>query len=168
MTAATLSSSRGLSGVLIVGAGQAGAEAAMALRRDGYGGSIRLVGAEQHPPYERPPLSKKQLLGQVPPERAYFRDCGAYQSAGIELLLGRSVEQIDLASSSAALDDGCAIPFDQCILATGASARSLPVPGGELPGVLILRTLDHSAQLRAALAPGQRVVIVGGGYLGLE
>lgn len=140
----------------------------MALRRDGYAGAILIVGAERHPPYERPPLSKSQLLGELPLERTHFRHSAAYKSAGIELSLGCSVEQIDLASSSAVLDDGRAIPFSQCILATGALARSLPVPGGDLGGVFVLRTLDHCERLRTALASGRRVVIAGGGYLGLE
>lgn len=154
--------------VIIIGAGQAGGEAAMSLRRDGYTGVIQLVGNETYPPYERPPLSKKALLGELPVERLILRDREAYAAAAIELLLEQSAASIDLSSSSVVLRSGRHLPFSHCILATGASAREVRVPGAELPGVSVLRGVDDLAALRARIELGTRIVVAGGGYLGLE
>lgn len=140
----------------------------MALRRDGHAGPILLLGREGRPPYERPPLSKKFLLGETPSDRLMFRDAQAYAAQGVELLLGTMVEAIDADAATVTLGDGRVLAYGHCILATGASARRLPVPGGDLPGTFLLRTLDEAADLRSALRPGLRLVVAGGGYLGLE
>jgi 3-phenylpropionate/trans-cinnamate dioxygenase ferredoxin reductase subunit len=154
--------------VVIVGAGQAGAEAALALRQGGFRGPVHLIGRETVPPYERPPLSKGFLLGTTLEERLTFRSAAAYDAADIRLVLGREVLRLDPASRRVMLDGGEIIDYAACILATGAEPRPLPVPGGGLPGVLPLRSLDHARRLRAAVVPGLSVVVVGGGYLGLE
>lgn len=165
---ASTPSSSGQAPVVIVGAGQAGAEAAMALRRDGHAGPVLLLGREGHPPYERPPLSKKFLLGDVPCDRLPFRDAPAYAAQGVELMLDTPVESIDADAATVTLGDGRVLAYGHCILATGASPRRLPVPGGDLPGSHVLRTLDEAAALRSVLGPGRRLVVAGGGYLGLE
>ncbi|WP_159349108.1 NAD(P)/FAD-dependent oxidoreductase [Roseomonas harenae] len=154
--------------VVIVGAGQAGAEAALALRQGGFPGPVHLFGREAVSPYERPPLSKGFLLGTILEERLIFRSAAAYEAAGIRLVLGREVSQLDPANRRVVLNDGVAVDYAACILATGAEPRPLPVPGGGLPGILLLRSLEHARQLRAAIVPGLPVVVVGGGYLGLE
>lgn len=154
--------------IIIVGAGQAGGEAAMSLRRDGFTGKICLVGKEPYPPYERPPLSKKALIGELPFDRLILRNAEAYAAAGIELILNQAVASVDPSSSSVVLQDGRRIPFSYCILATGASARRMKIPGSELPGVLVLRGIDDTTALQSKIKSGLRVVVAGGGYLGLE
>jgi 3-phenylpropionate/trans-cinnamate dioxygenase ferredoxin reductase component len=154
--------------VIIVGAGQAGGEAAISLRRDGFAGKIYLIGKEAYPPYERPPLSKKALIGELPFDRLILRNAEAYAAAKIDLILEQGVSSIDLASSSVVLQHGRRITFSHCILSTGASARRMRIPGTELPGVLVLRGIDDTTALRSKIESGLRVVVVGGGYLGLE
>ncbi|CAH1696687.1 putative Chloroacetanilide N-alkylformylase, ferredoxin reductase component [Hyphomicrobiales bacterium] len=154
--------------VIIVGAGQAGGEAAMSLRRDGFNGKICLIGKEAYPPYERPPLSKKALIGELPFDRLILRTAEAYAAAGIKLILDQAVASIDPSSSSVVLQDARRMPFSHCILATGASARRMRIPGAELPGVLVLRGIDDTTALQSKIKSGLRVVVAGGGYLGLE
>ncbi|MFC5357623.1 NAD(P)/FAD-dependent oxidoreductase [Azospirillum himalayense] len=154
--------------VLVVGAGQAGAEACWALRQGGFAGDITLVGAEATPPYERPPLSKKFLNGTLDAERLFLRGPAAYADAGVSLKLGRRVVGLDPAASVAMLDDGERLSFDWAILATGSGARALSIPGIGLAGVHALRTMEDADRLRAGLLKGGRLVVIGGGYLGLE
>ena len=151
---------------VIVGAGQAGAHAAVAMRSAGYAGRIVLVGAEPHPPYERPPLSKAMLTDETVPAPGWFFSAERYAALQIELFLGAAVAGIDVAARRLALADGTRLSYDHLLLATGGRARRLPVPGGEL--VHLLRTLDDAAALRAALAADSRVVCIGAGVIGME
>jgi 3-phenylpropionate/trans-cinnamate dioxygenase ferredoxin reductase subunit len=154
--------------VVIVGAGQAAAQAIDMLRRRGFGGAITLVGEEAAWPYQRPPLSKKYLAGALERERLAFRPAQFYAGHGVVALLGRRALEIDRAAQRVMLDDGSRIAYDRLLLATGARPRTLPVPGSTLGGIHALRTAGDADRLRAALVPGSRLAIVGGGYIGLE
>ncbi len=155
-------------GVLIAGAGQAAGELAIRLRQAGYTGSVTLVGSEQHLPYQRPPLSKAFLSGHVTSADLLLRPDAAYAKADITFIGGTQVTRLDLARHSVALSDGRALEYRKLVLATGGHARRLSCPGAELDGVHVLRTIDDVLALRTRLTPGARLVIVGGGYIGLE
>ena len=153
--------------VAIVGASAAGLTAAETLRRRGYEGELTLIGDEQpHPPYDRPPLSKQILAGTWEPERVYLRPDDELARLGASLRLGRAATALDLTGQQVHLDDGDRIGFDGLIIATGVTPRRLP--GSELHGVYVLRTLDDALALRAELLAGPRVVVVGAGFLGTE
>jgi 3-phenylpropionate/trans-cinnamate dioxygenase ferredoxin reductase subunit len=154
--------------VVIVGAGQAAAQAIDTLRKRGFGGAITLVGEEDAWPYQRPPLSKKYLAGALARDRLPFRPGHFYAEHGVDARLGRRALGIDRAAQSVTLDDGSRLPYDRLLLATGARPRKLAVPGATLAGVHTLRTMADADRLRAALSPGARLAIVGGGYIGLE
>jgi 3-phenylpropionate/trans-cinnamate dioxygenase ferredoxin reductase subunit len=154
--------------VLIAGAGHAGGMAAVALRQAGFTGSIMLVGQEPHAPYERPPLSKATLAGEMAPERLFLRKDAFWAERGIDLALGREVVKLRPDRHQADLCDGRLIQYRHAILATGGRARMLACPGSRLANIFTLRTLDDTAAIRAALAPGARLAVVGGGYIGLE
>lgn len=161
--------SNGLQGqVVIVGAGHAGGTVAALLRQYGWTGSITLVGAEARAPYQRPPLSKGLMLGKVTPEELRLKPDGFYAERQITLLTARNVVRIDRAEKRVLLDADDAIGYDHLIIATGARLRPLPVPGIDLAGVVSLRTADDALHLRSAVQPGASVVVVGGGYIGLE
>jgi 3-phenylpropionate/trans-cinnamate dioxygenase ferredoxin reductase subunit len=153
---------------VIVGAGLAGAKAAEALRGGGFGGRIVLVGDETHRPYERPPLSKGYLQGAAERASLDVHPVQWYADHDIELRLGSAVTTIHRQHHELETHDGTRLPYDKLLLTTGARPRRLPVPGAALPGVHYLRTLDDSLQLRSALRPGTHVVIIGGGWIGLE
>lgn len=153
--------------VLIVGAGHAGFQVAASLRQNGFGGKVALVNDEAHLPYQRPPLSKAYLKGGGGAETVMFRPEKFYVDQKIELIAGR-VASIDRARRQLVLAWGTQLGYDHLVLATGARNRLLDVPNANLDGVLYLRTLDESEHLRALIAPGQRVVVVGGGFIGLE
>ncbi|NGM43944.1 FAD-dependent oxidoreductase [Rhodobacter sp. SGA-6-6] len=154
--------------VVIVGAGQAGAALAAKLRALGHQGPITMIGEEPAPPYQRPPLSKAYLLGEMEEERLWLRAPDFYAENGIELRLGRPVAGIDRAAKTVTVN-GEAIPYDHLALTTGSTPRRLPASiGGELPGVYTVRTLADVDAMRAEFQPGRRVIIVGGGYIGLE
>ena len=153
---------------VIVGASLAGAKAAETLREEGFDGTIVLIGAETERPYERPPLSKGYLLGKAAKSSIYVHEEAWYAAHGIDLLLGSAVTAIDRSGSRVELADGSAISYDRLLLTTGASPRTLDVPGGDLGGVRYLRTAGDSERLGAALADAGRVVIVGAGWIGLE
>ncbi|MBB5206491.1 NAD(P)/FAD-dependent oxidoreductase [Chiayiivirga flava] len=153
--------------IVIVGAGHAGGTAAIELRRLGYAGALVLVGDEVHPPYQRPPLSKAFLGGAVEPQALSLKPAAFYAEHAIERVVA-SVASIDRAARRVLLDDGRSIAYETLILATGARARQLDVPGAELDGVFHLRGIDDAQRLRAALRPGLRLAVVGGGYVGLE
>jgi 3-phenylpropionate/trans-cinnamate dioxygenase ferredoxin reductase component len=155
-------------GVVIVGAGQAGFQVAASLRAGGHAGPIHLIGDEPHPPYQRPPLSKALLLGKMERERLLFRQPGFYPAQSIDLLLGETATAIDRAARSVRTDSGRALPYETLVLATGTRVRPLPVPGAGLDGVVYLRTIGQSEDLARRIARAERVVVVGGGFIGLE
>jgi 3-phenylpropionate/trans-cinnamate dioxygenase ferredoxin reductase component len=154
--------------IVIVGAGQAAAQAADSLHRDGYAGRLVVVGDEPYPPYQRPPLSKKFLAGELPLERLAIKPAAFYEQAGVELRLGVRAEGLDLAARTVLLADGERLGYDRLLLATGSAPRKVTIPGHDLVGVHYLRTVADVDRIRAELAPGSRVVVVGGGYIGLE
>ncbi|MBN9216667.1 MAG: FAD-dependent oxidoreductase [Mesorhizobium sp.] len=155
--------------VVIVGAGQAGFSVAAKLRDLGHIGRITLVGAEAHPPYQRPPLSKAYLLGELTEERLHLRPPAFYGQKAIELRLATEVETIDRARHEVRLSDGSDLSYSHLVLATGSRPRQLPAEqGGELGGVYCLRSIADIRKMAAEFTAGRRVVIVGGGYIGLE
>ncbi len=154
--------------VVIVGAGQAGFQVAASLVQGGYPGRITLLGAEPYPPYERPPLSKAFLLGDLVEDRLFFRARSFYAEKGIMLRTGVRVTDIDRARHRLRLTDGTSLAYDRLVLATGARPRHLDIPGSTLAGIHYLRDLEDSRTLGAALAGGSRLVIIGAGYIGLE
>jgi 3-phenylpropionate/trans-cinnamate dioxygenase ferredoxin reductase subunit len=156
-----------MAGMVVVGAGECGTRAALALREAGWRGPVTLVGAEPHPPYERPPLSKDALLADVPAPRPIAGSTGI-AAAGIDLRLGTAAIALDRAARSLSLADGTRLGYDRLLLATGARPRPLPLPGAEAPHVATLRHLGDAARIRAALGPGRRLAVIGGGFIGLE
>jgi 3-phenylpropionate/trans-cinnamate dioxygenase ferredoxin reductase component len=153
-------------GMVIVGAGEAGARAATALREEGWDGPITLVGSEVHPPYERPPLSKAALLAEVEPVATTVLDCDRAVALGIDLILGTEVTAIDRAALAVVLADGRTLPYSRLLLATGARPRRLTLPGHRQ--ALYLRRFDDALALRPLLRPGTRLAVIGGGFIGLE
>ena len=153
---------------VIVGAGQAAAQATDSLHRGGFEGRLVIVGDEPQLPYQRPPLSKKFLAGELALERLAIRPASFYEQARAELKLGTRAEALDLARRELALADGTRLNYDRLLLATGSAPRRLAVPGVELAGVHYLRTSADVSAIRADLAAARRVVVVGGGYIGLE
>jgi len=155
--------------IVVAGAGQAGAALVARLRALGHSGPLTLVGAEPVPPYQRPPLSKGYLKGEMSRERLLLRPASFYAGAGIELLTGRRAVAIDREARALLLADGRRLPYDLLALTTGSVPRRLPEAiGGGLAGVLAMRDLADADRLGAALAPGVRALVVGGGYIGLE
>jgi 3-phenylpropionate/trans-cinnamate dioxygenase ferredoxin reductase component len=154
--------------IVIVGAGQAAAAAIDTLRRKGFTGAIALVGEEDSWPYQRPPLSKKYLAGALAPERLLIRAPHFYAEHAIETHLARRATHIERGAQRVRLDDGTTLAYDELLLATGSRPRALAVPGADLPGVHLLRTIRDVAAIRDDFSRAQRAVIVGGGYIGLE
>jgi 3-phenylpropionate/trans-cinnamate dioxygenase ferredoxin reductase subunit len=154
--------------IVVIGAGQAGASLVAKLRALGHEGSVTLVGEEPVLPYERPPLSKGYLLGDLDQERLYLRQQSFYDEHRIETLLGCPVERIDRANRTVHLD-GRSLPYDALALTTGSTPVRLPADvGGELPGVFVVRTLADVDALAQECRAGARALVVGGGYIGLE
>ncbi|SHE50390.1 phenylpropionate dioxygenase ferredoxin reductase subunit [Lampropedia hyalina DSM 16112] len=156
-----------ISSIVIVGAGQAGAGAVAQLRLKGYAGRIVLVGDESHPPYERPPLSKDVLL-QPERTRCTIHPSDFYETHRVELRLGTRVTALDAAARRLTLSDGSTLDYDRLLLATGATVRRLPLLDALGQGVYTLRTLDDARALLQELRPGRRILLVGGGVIGLE
>lgn len=155
--------------IVIVGAGQAGSSMAAKLRALGHQGPLTLIGEEASPPYQRPPLSKKYLLGEVEGHRLHLRPLEFYADQKIDLITGASAVAIDRAAREVALSNGARIPYGRLALTTGARPRLLPEAiGGALQGVYPVRSLDHVDLMAPEFKPGARVLIVGGGYIGLE
>ncbi|HEX3485307.1 MAG TPA: FAD-dependent oxidoreductase [Micropepsaceae bacterium] len=154
--------------IVIIGAGQAGVQAAATLRAEGFGGSLTLIGEEPYPPYQRPPLSKAYLAGDFARERLFLKPESFYTETGCDLRLRMTATGIDRLSKTVRLSDGTALPYDRLLLTTGARVRKVPVPGAELPGVHYLRGIDDVDALRPRLQAGARLAVVGGGYIGLE
>ncbi|MCF8478925.1 MAG: FAD-dependent oxidoreductase [Rhodospirillum sp.] len=155
-------------GVVIVGAGQAGYQVAEALRQDGYEGAITLIGDEPEVPYQRPPLSKAYLLGETDRLRLKFRTEEYYAEHAIVTHLHVSAVSIDRTARTVTLSDGTVKPYGALVLATGARARPLPVPGADLAGVHMLRTLKDIDRIQADMATTEDTVVIGAGFIGLE
>jgi 3-phenylpropionate/trans-cinnamate dioxygenase ferredoxin reductase subunit len=153
---------------VIIGASLAGAKAAETLRQEGFDGAVVLIGTEDERPYERPPLSKGYLLGKDPRDSIFVHAEGWYPEHDIELRRGATVTSIDRSARRLGLAGGEPVSYDRLLIATGASPRRLDIPGGDLDGVLYLRTVGDSERLGAALRGGGSVVIAGAGWIGLE
>jgi 3-phenylpropionate/trans-cinnamate dioxygenase ferredoxin reductase subunit len=157
-----------ISTILIIGGGQAGAQAIDTLRREGFGGRLVLIGDEPELPYQRPPLSKKYLSGEMAADRLLFRHRSFYDEHRIELKLGSRAVRLDAAGRQVELADGEKLTYDRLLLCLGAESRRLTCPGATLPGVHYLRGLADVPPLQGDCKPQARVVIIGGGYIGLE
>ena len=154
--------------LVIVGSGHAAGALATSLPPKAGFDTITMVSADPHLPYHRPPLSKTFLSEEMEQDRLFLRPASFYAEAGIELRLGVRADRIDRVAATVALSDGSAIGYDRLVLATGARVRRLAVPGAGLDGVFYLRSLDDARRLRSAMLPGRRLVVIGGGYVGLE
>ena len=157
-----------MSAIVIIGAGHAGGTAAALLRQFGFEGSITLVGDEPLAPYQRPPLSKAWLKGEADADSLALKPDSFYAEANIDLVLGARATKIDRAARTVTLSDGRSLVYDHLIIATGARARPLPIPGADLAGVMSLRSAADAELLKSALGPGTRLAVIGGGYIGLE
>ncbi|MFN3339396.1 MAG: NAD(P)/FAD-dependent oxidoreductase [Dietzia sp.] len=158
-------------GAVIVGAGQAGLQLAVDLRQRGYDGEVTLIGEEAHAPYQRPPLSKKYLVGAFSRDALMLRKPEFYRTRGIDLVTGARVTSVlpdPGGGGTVELGDGRSLAYRDLALATGARARRIPIPGGDAPNVLVMRSMDDADQLRARLADVKQVVVIGGGFIGLE
>ena len=155
-------------GIVIVGAGQAGVQAAESLRDAGFTGPLTLVGDEPELPYQRPPLSKEYLTGKLPEGELALRADRFYVDRDIDLLIGRRVMGLDRARRRVTLDDDTELPYAHLVLATGSRPRPLPLPGGGLAGVIGLRTRAEADELRRRLGEVRNVVVIGAGFIGLE
>ena len=153
---------------VVIGAGHAGGRAVEAMRMTGFEGDIVLVGAEQHLPYERPPLSKEALQARACYEFPFIRPQEYYDEQSIELRLGIEATSIASAEKLVTLADGEEISYDKLLLTTGGSVRGLAIPGVDQMGVHYLRTLEDSTAIEASLADSKNVIVVGGGFIGLE
>jgi 3-phenylpropionate/trans-cinnamate dioxygenase ferredoxin reductase component len=153
---------------VIVGASLAGAKAAETLRSEGFDGRLVLIGAEHERPYERPPLSKDYLRGEAGREKIYVHHESFYAEHDIELRLGRTATDLDTTAHELTLDDGEHLRYDRLLLTTGAKPRRLQIPGAELDGVLHLRSVEDSDELRARLDRDGKVVVIGAGWIGAE
>jgi 3-phenylpropionate/trans-cinnamate dioxygenase ferredoxin reductase subunit len=154
--------------IVIVGSGQAGGWAAQTLRSDGFGGRVVLIGDEPHRPYERPPLSKAVLAGDAHPDTTYLQKSEAFDALNLDWRPDVSATRIDRTAKRLHLSRGEPIHYDSLILCTGGRARRLGIPGSDLPGVFTLRSIGDAAALGAALVAGKRLLVVGGGWIGLE
>jgi 3-phenylpropionate/trans-cinnamate dioxygenase ferredoxin reductase subunit len=157
-----------MSHIVVIGAGQAGSSLVAKLRKDGFEGDITLIGAEDALPYQRPPLSKAYLLGEMEVERLYLRPQSFYDDNNITLRLGQRVTGIDAAAKTVSIGDEV-ISYDQLALTTGSDPRRLPAAiGGDLDGVYVVRGLGDVDAMAPSVTEGKRALIVGGGYIGLE
>jgi len=153
-------------GMVIVGAGEAGARAASALRDNGFGGAITLIGEEHHAPYERPPLSKAVMAAPGEPVLPVIADTARFDAIGVKHIRGSRAVAIARDAHRVRLADGTAVPYTRLLLALGAQPRRLSLPGGE--AILYLRTFAEALALRERLRPGARIAVIGGGLIGLE
>ena len=154
--------------VVIIGGGQAGFQVASSLRTDGFTGHVTLIGNESSPPYQRPPLSKAYLLGKQDREGLLLRPANWYAENGIDLITGRMAVAIDRQRRCVLLEDGASFPFDELVIATGARVRKLSIEGAELDGVEYVRSLADADRIRGGMAVVGPVVVIGGGFIGLE
>ena len=157
-----------ISRVVIVGASLTGGSAAVALRDNGYDGSITLIGAETHPPYERPPLSKDYLRGEVSFDKALVKPPDWYAANGVDTRFGEAAERIDVEGRAVVLGGGERVAYDAALIATGGRNRVLRAPGAELDGIFQLRTIADADRIRAAAKEARTAVVVGMGFIGAE
>jgi 3-phenylpropionate/trans-cinnamate dioxygenase ferredoxin reductase subunit len=154
--------------VIIVGAGQGGGETAQRLRQGGFGGEITLIGEEPSAPYQRPPLSKTYLKGELSMERLLLRPRSVYAEENVGFLAPLKAVWIDRANRKVRVEGGRELPYDALVLATGARPRKLPRVGADLEGVHLFRTAADADAIRPRFTPGARLVVIGAGYIGLE
>ncbi|HUO94163.1 MAG TPA: FAD-dependent oxidoreductase [Rhizomicrobium sp.] len=154
--------------IVILGAGQAGAQAVATLRAEGFTGALTVVGDEAYPPYQRPPLSKAYLAGTFERERLFLKPDAFYVEAKCELILGARATHIDRGNACVTLNDGRTLSYDKLLIATGARVRRIPIAGADLDGVHYLRDIADVDRLRPNFVRGARLAVVGGGYIGLE
>jgi len=154
--------------LVIVGGGQAAAQAVQSLRQQNYAGAITLLCDEPYPPYQRPPLSKKYLAGELVRDRLLLRPAAFYAEKGVALEQNARVEEIEPAAKRVRLRDGRVLAYDRLLLTTGSRARAIDAPGAALSGVHYLRTIADVDGITASLTPGARVLLIGAGYIGLE
>ena len=154
--------------VVILGAGHAGGTAAALLRQYGHEGPITLVGEEPIPPYQRPPLSKAWLKGEADADALALKPLEFYAEHDIDFRPSTTALSLNRGARTVALSDGSQVTYDALILATGARAIALPIPGADLEGVMFLRTAADAEHLKATVGPGKKLAVVGGGYIGLE
>jgi 3-phenylpropionate/trans-cinnamate dioxygenase ferredoxin reductase subunit len=153
---------------VIVGASLTGATAAVTLRQDGFDGEVILVGAERHPPYERPPLSKQYLRGEAPFEKALVRPSGFYEANAIDTRYGEAATHVDPADRTVRLASGRSVRYDKLLIATGVRNRRPPIPGLHLQNVFGLRTVDDANAIRAEVVSGRKAAVIGMGFIGCE
>jgi 3-phenylpropionate/trans-cinnamate dioxygenase ferredoxin reductase component len=154
--------------LVIIGAGQAAGQLVASLAQERFAGSVTIVGDEPHPPYQRPPLSKKFLAGEIELDRLFVKPAAFYDKAGTTLMLDTRVAGIDRQAREIKTEAGAALRYSTLVIATGSRPRPLTLPGADLEGVMYLRTIADVQAIRRYLEPGRRLVIVGGGYIGLE
>jgi len=157
-----------LSGLLIIGASYAGVQAAITAREKGYDAPIRIVADEVHLPYQKPPLSKAFLAGSVAHSNLILRGDDYFKAQNIEMVLGHRAVRIDRDANMVGLEGGDRLTYDHLLIATGSRARRLAVPGADITDIVYLRTLDHAVNLKPRLEASKEVVIIGGGFIGLE
>ena len=153
---------------VILGASLAGATAAITLREEGADGDVILIGAEPQPPYERPPLSKAYLRGEVPFDKALVRPAAFYAEHGIQTMFGTRARRIDPSARVVELEDHRRVSFDALLIATGGRNRTVSIPGVDLDGIYSLRTVQDADRIRAEMIAGRRAVVVGMGFIGSE
>ncbi|MEC7929499.1 MAG: FAD-dependent oxidoreductase [Pseudomonadota bacterium] len=154
--------------LLIIGAGQSAIQCISTLKKEGYSGSITLVGEEEHLPYQRPPLSKGFLEDSVNKERLYFKKLEFFTENKVQLYLGLSAEKLEIANQKVYLSDNSELEFDKLVFATGSRVRYLDFPGCELKSIFYLRDLDDAEAIKKDLETSENLVIIGAGYIGLE
>lgn len=154
--------------VIVVGGGLAAGHAVTELRDLGHEGEVLVLTSEPHPPYERPPLSKELIRGEKPDESTYLHPAEWYAAHQVDLRTGTTVVRVDPSAHTVETDDGQSLAYSRLLLATGARARRLPLEPTTPTRVCYLRTLDDAGRLRALLGPGQRLLVVGGGWIGME
>jgi len=154
--------------VVVIGAGHAAGQVATSLRQKGFEGTITVIGEEPWVPYQRPPLSKAFLAGELEAERLFFKPEKYYPEHDVEMRLNVRADKIDRDNKTIALSDGSSIEYDWLVLATGSRVRTAPIPGAELGNVHYLRTIADVDALREGFKPGANLIIIGAGYIGLE
>ena len=154
--------------LLIIGAGQSAIQCISTLKKEGYSGSITLVGEEEHLPYQRPPLSKGFLEDSISKERLYFKKLEFFTENKVQLYLGLAAEKLDIENQKVYLSDNSELEFDKLVLATGSRVRYLNFPGSELKSIFYLRNLDDAEAIKKDLETSDNLVIIGAGYIGLE